>query len=224
MEPDHHQLVHQRLSAACAAYRINNQEILQWDQDPAQANVNLAEDLLAGNGEHQILDEDRAQADEILKYFSQHIMTSVLSNRRIGGFVMHLDEIFTGKVTQAKMRSLVWAPRCYAKMQHYSEQREQVSYYAARSKRFANVSDVIYTQFTQLRTTWVPEYAFYVVLGHTEDDNLVSFTVAKANKNVDAKLAKTFKMRARAKWAGYDRRLNGYLTQLSYVKVLNEKE
>lgn len=204
------------LSVACAAYRINGNEVLRESKDNKIANGVLVKAHYLDNKKIEVTDEDCLQAQEVKDYISQRVMLFKLTGSPVSDFVQNIFELVEKDTVHLhKLGLLVWAPKVKADLVKVDDQRQELSVLSFGSQYLGKVGDKIETEFVAVTERWTTAYNCYRYTGHDNKGNLIGFLTGNKLSKLDG-----VKIKGRIKTIENGRFTGGKTTYLNYVKEI----
>lgn len=202
------------LAAALVVYRANGNRIEKYS-DAKPGNKELALDLLDGNSNFAITEQDLADAQELKNYLLQKITLAKLTGARINEFFVGVAEIAgREEIAYFSIGQLVWAPKLADDARKQESIKEDINQYYFTSKYIGKEKDRVELDFVPIDTRYLSIYNCYRHVGHDSKGNLITFL----NKNL---IDKPCHIKARVKGCEVNRYYNNAkTTNLNFVKVV----
>ena len=204
------------LSVACAAYRINGNQILRESKDDKIANSVLVKAHFWDNKHLDVTDEDRAKAEEVKNYICQQVTMMMLTGTTINDFLNSVFAIVNTEKTHLRNIGVVtWAPKLCADLARTDEQKHEMTVLSYGSNYLGKDGDKIELTFTTIVERWTQAYNCYRYTGHDGQGNLVGFLSKNKLSNLTG-----VKIKGRIKTTEKGRFTGGKTTYLNYVKEI----
>ena len=204
------------LAVACAAYRINGNQILRESKDDKIANGVLVKAHFLDNKHLDVTDEDRERAEEVKNYICQRVTMMLLTNTVVNDFLSSVFTIVSSEKTHPRNIGMAtWAPKLCADLTRTDEQKHEMTVLSYGSNYLGKVGDKIELTFTTVVERWTQSYNCYRYTGHDGQGNLVGFlSKNKLSSQTGVKIKGRIKTTEKGRFTG------GKTTYLNYVKEI----
>lgn len=203
------------LALAVAAYRINGNRLVNFTSLATPVtNAAMVKSHLLNCTMIDVLDEDRARAQEIKEAITQQVLLSRLTGKDLGDFVERVGLIVEKETTtRGNIGIIVWIPKIYADLQAEQNQTHELTINGYSSKYIGRIGDKVELEFTTVIKRWAKNYLCYRYTGHDGNGNLVGFF----SKH---ELPATVKLRAKVKAQEESKFSGGKVTYLNHAKEI----
>jgi hypothetical protein len=166
--------------------------------------------------ENAISNEDLQRGAE-LENFLKQVLSMQLLTRGSGDKFLYsiIDSFSSGNVNLKNVGLLAWAPKLAKDFKRKNDINEVIATFQYTSNYIGTLGSTVEFHFTQISQRLMPKLMMYVVMGHDNNGNLVSY-LTKENK-----IVKDGYIRGRIKEHVLDyHSYNAKVTVLHYVKAV----
>ncbi len=204
------------LAVACAAYRINGNQILKESKENKIANSVLVKSHFWDSNKVTVTDEDRASAEEVKTYICQKVTMMMLTGAKVNDFLNSVFELVNKDNAHIRNTGvLTWAPKLKSDLEKTDDQKNELTVMSYGSQYLGKVGDKIELTFVTVIERWTNAYNCYRYTGHDNKGNLVGFL----SKNKISNPAGV-RIKGRIKTTEVGRYTGGKTTYLNYVKEI----
>jgi|APCry1669189534_1035231.scaffolds.fasta_scaffold00327_8 hypothetical protein len=217
------------LAAAVYAFEQNNEYILKEAQlDPDNGvvlnypNKTIVYNYFANDPDPQvpcgISPGDLEVADQLKDYLQQAAIMQALqsSDGQVNEFLNSVNQILEKEEVPARdIGILIWAPKLALDHQAQEKARVAISNLGSTSQYLARIGDKIELHFTLIDKRFIKNAECYLVQGHDEHGNLVSYWARE-----ERKIFNNVKITAKVKGHRHDKYRNAKFTMINFVKAV----
>lgn len=211
------------LALAVYAYEVNynrverNHIVRGKDELETEPNRVIMERLSKDNGVSGFADY-LEKAQEIRVYLEQTNLVQTLTNGSPNNFLNKIVELLAVEesIDKRDFGIIAWAPKLFSDLQKKDRVRENVAQFENTSRFVGKVGDRVFIDFTLIEDHYLKNHNCYLVTGHDQDGNLISYWASTSDKVI-----KSGKIQGRVKLHKVDeRRGRAKVTTLNYVKAV----
>jgi hypothetical protein len=180
------------LATAVAVFEHNGFRIIREqtkDQDGVEwlPNRHHIKQILAKDSAIAVTDEHVKLAEDITQYLQHTItMQTLIKGSTTTGFLADVAELVTTKsVKDRELGILAWAPKLTKDLQAQDEVKQVTASFEHSSMFVGQVGSKITVDFTMIEKRLVRSQQCWIVFGHDQHGNLISYWASKPEKIIE---------------------------------------
>ena len=176
------------MTAAVAAYRINNKRIFRNDSKKGLSNQNIINSIL--NGDVASTDSDRVQAEEIIANLVQRHTMATLSGKDLTQFAITCITFLDQDTVHKRYIGVVaWAPKVYEDLIKADQLKHEFTVLSYGSKYLGRVKERVTVNFTTISVRYNTYFQAWRYTGHDNNGNLVAFLTGTELSSTNVQIA-----------------------------------